>query len=314
MPPKVFVSHASEDKARFVLSFAEKLRQNGVDAWLDKWEMLPGDSLVDKIFEEGLKDAKAVVVVLSKTSVEKPWVREELNAAVVKRINSGSKLIPVVIDNCEVPEVLKPTLWERIEDLDSYQPNLDRILAAIFGVTDKPEIGSAPAYIQSFVTSIGGLNKIDSQVLKLACDHVIKSQSELIDPSDAYMLKGEFLVPETELVDSMEILDQQGYISILRTLGGGLSHFRVTTYGFDRYATTCIANYQEIIRNVVSAIVNKRLTDNIALEAEINQPRILIDHILDVLESNSHLKQSKSLGGMCHIYNVSPSLKRALNG
>ncbi len=53
MPPKVFVSHASEDKERFVTEFSTKLRENGVDAWLDKWEMLPGDSLVDKIFEEG---------------------------------------------------------------------------------------------------------------------------------------------------------------------------------------------------------------------------------------------------------------------
>lgn len=38
--------------------------------------MLPGDSLVDKIFEEGLKEAQAVIVVLSRISVEKPWVRE----------------------------------------------------------------------------------------------------------------------------------------------------------------------------------------------------------------------------------------------
>ena len=61
--------------------------------------MLPGDSLVDKIFGEGIKDAKAVIVVLSNFSVEKPWVREELNAAFVKRINNGSKLIPIVIDD-----------------------------------------------------------------------------------------------------------------------------------------------------------------------------------------------------------------------
>lgn len=36
MHPKVFVSHASEDKERFVTEFATKLRAKGVDAWLDK--------------------------------------------------------------------------------------------------------------------------------------------------------------------------------------------------------------------------------------------------------------------------------------
>jgi hypothetical protein len=60
MHPKVFLSHASEDKGRFVLDFARQLRENGVDVWLDQWEMKPGDSLVDKIFDEGLKDASAV--------------------------------------------------------------------------------------------------------------------------------------------------------------------------------------------------------------------------------------------------------------
>ena len=55
--PKVFISHASEDKDRFVLGLATKLRDSGVDAWLDKWEMLPGDSLVDKIFEADGEDA-----------------------------------------------------------------------------------------------------------------------------------------------------------------------------------------------------------------------------------------------------------------
>lgn len=113
--PKVFVSHASEDKARFVVDFASRLRENGVDAWLDKCEMKPGDNLVDKIFEEGLKEARAVVIVLSTTSVQKPWVREELNVSVVNRISRGTKLIPVLIDNCEVPECLRSTVWQRVK-------------------------------------------------------------------------------------------------------------------------------------------------------------------------------------------------------
>lgn len=61
--PKVFVSHATEDKDRFVFAFAEALRAEGVYAWLDVWEMQPGDSLVDKIFTEGIGEADAVIVV-----------------------------------------------------------------------------------------------------------------------------------------------------------------------------------------------------------------------------------------------------------
>jgi TIR domain len=114
MNPKVFVSHASEDKDRFVLGFARKLRESGIDAWLDKWEMLPGDSLVEKIFEEGLKEASAIIIVLSGNSVNKPWVKEELNASIMSKLNKGSKIIPVVLDDSDVPESLKSTLWEKI--------------------------------------------------------------------------------------------------------------------------------------------------------------------------------------------------------
>ncbi|HKU76580.1 MAG TPA: toll/interleukin-1 receptor domain-containing protein [Pyrinomonadaceae bacterium] len=109
--PKVFVSHAGEDKERFVLNFSARLRACGIDAWVDQWEMLPGDSIVDKIFEEGIKSAQAVIVILSRYSVNKKWVREELNVAFIKRINSGSKLIPIVIDECVVPKALESTVW-----------------------------------------------------------------------------------------------------------------------------------------------------------------------------------------------------------
>ena len=105
--PKVFISHASEDKGRFVLSFAQRLREKGVNAWVDAWEMLPGDSLVDKIFNEGLRPADAVVVVLSDASVTKPWVQKELNTAVVKNIEDRTRLIPVRLDDCQIPECLR---------------------------------------------------------------------------------------------------------------------------------------------------------------------------------------------------------------
>jgi hypothetical protein len=59
MAPKAFMSHAWEDKDRFV---------------------------VDRIFDEGIKRADIFIVVLSRLSVDKPWVREELNAGMVKKI------------------------------------------------------------------------------------------------------------------------------------------------------------------------------------------------------------------------------------
>jgi hypothetical protein len=137
----VFISHASEDKDRFVLEFARRLREQGIDAWVDIWEMLPGDSLVDKVFNEGIKNARAMIVVLSEFSVEKPWVREELNLGFINRLSGRCKVIPVVIDNCIVPEALRSTIWQKISNLDDYEREFNRILDAIYGRTNKPPLG-----------------------------------------------------------------------------------------------------------------------------------------------------------------------------
>ncbi len=51
---RAFLSHASEDKAGFVEPLARQLAEMGIAPWLDIWEIRPGDSLVKKLFTEGL--------------------------------------------------------------------------------------------------------------------------------------------------------------------------------------------------------------------------------------------------------------------
>src|SRR4029077_2702658 len=105
--------------------------------------------------------ASVVIVVISAISVEKPWVREELNAGVVKRINRGGRLIPVVLDGATVPEVLKNTVWVSIPDTESYDRAFDRIVAAIFEHRPKPPLGVPPTYAASGEASLPGLTVSD---------------------------------------------------------------------------------------------------------------------------------------------------------
>lgn len=312
MNPKVFVSHASEDKDRFVVDFATKLREVGIDAWLDRWEMLPGDSLVEKIFEEGLKEASAVIVVLSEYSVNKTWVKEELNTSVVNRINKGSKIIPVVIDNCEVPECLKATVWEQIPDIQSYKSSFERIVNSIFGQNDKPALGTQPTYVQEAISEIQGLTKTDNLVLKLSCDHELLNNNVIIDPASLFGPKGIHEIPKGELLDTLEVLDQGGYITLSRHLGPGPYRYRITLFGMNEYANAYIADYQNIVSSVGFAIVNSGLTDNKTISKELSQPLRLVSHILELLENKNYLKLAKSIGGPMQVFNISPTLKRSL--
>lgn len=311
MSPKVFVSHASEDKDRFVLDFAKQLRAHGIDAWLDKWEMLPGDSLVTKIFDEGIKDAQAVIVVLSKNSVSKPWVKYELDAACVKRINTGSKLIPVLIDDCEVPEALKSTLWESIADTASYQSSLERIIASIFGGSDKPALGKPPAYVSSFGVSVAGHNNVDSLVCKLACDFAIKTGSRQISIS-AFCKDGELIMPEHQLRDSIEFLGEHGTFELQHFLGGGMPSIALTDAGFELYAREHVSNYDAAFSSVVSAIVNNGCTSFSQIKKCLDLTPFLIEHCLRILAGGQKISVTWFIGGDCAISNVSPSLRRTL--
>ena len=147
MNPKAFISHASEDKKRFVINFSKSLVEKGVDVWLDKWEMKVGDSLVDKIFDEGIKNANVFVIILSKNSIDKSWVKEELNTGFINRIQKKCKIIPVIIDECEVPECLKSILWIKIKNLENFKIELDEIVNSIFNFTEKPKLGNSPEYV-----------------------------------------------------------------------------------------------------------------------------------------------------------------------
>lgn len=310
---KVFLSHATEDKQRFVLPFATALRARGVDVWVDRWEMLPGDSLVDKIFEEGLKSASAVIVVLSANSVQKRWVREELNAATIKRVTTGTKLIPVVIDDCDIPESLKTIVWERVADLSRIEETVERVVAAVHDVRNKPAMGSPPAYSSAIVHEIPGLNQTDGFVLKVSCEKAISVNDLFVQPSETFRSGTTTEIPEPLLTESLEILDQQGFIKLHRVLAPGPHTFQITTYGLDKYLRAYFPGYDKLIRDVAISLVNHDLTENQAIAKSINQPIVLVDHAFDLLEGNGHIRQSKLIGGVTHVYHVAPSLKRALS-
>lgn len=310
MNPKVFISHASEDKERFVMNFASKLRANGVDAWLDKWEMLPGDSLVDKIFEEGIKEADSFIIILSNNSVNKPWVREELNASFVKRIGKNSKIIPIVLDNCTVPECLQSTIWENINNHQNYEENFTRILNSILGVLDKPALGQAPSYATSKVNEIQGLYKIDTIIFAQACQSVLLKGEKTVNFSEIYNDLKVQEISDEDILESLEVLNSKGYIKATKVLDGSIPFFTISTFGFEQFARANIDNYEEKINDICVKLINHSLQNNSDVANMTKYPLALVNHVFDILESKGFIKMAKVMGGLYLITNVSPEFKR----
>jgi len=94
----IFISHASEDKDRFVRPLAGALREAGLTVWYDEWELEVGDSLVDRV-NDGLARSRFGVVILSPGFFRKNWPRTELQALATLEIRDGrTRLLPVWLD------------------------------------------------------------------------------------------------------------------------------------------------------------------------------------------------------------------------
>lgn len=313
--PKVFISHASEDKKRFATEFARRLREQcSVDAWFDLWEIKPGDSHVDKIFEEGMKEAQAVIIVLSQASVQKPWVRKELNTAVVNSINNGTRLIPVVIDNCEVPESLKSVRYEKIDDLTNYDQPLQRILAAIFNtdVCDKPPVGQLPARLSAPAPLISGLTQVDDLVMRVIAKVQVDEGAGLVRWErlrDEPTLQD---VPQQELLDSLDILEERRYIKIERTLKEP-SHVMLTDCGFQQFAQVHVNDYPDVVARIATLLLNENVCQSKELATRVNKPCTFVNFVLNRLVGEKYIEVSKPfLNGQLHVVKTHASLRRDL--
>ncbi len=106
-PTKVFISHSSKDK-KLVDRIVDDLRSKGISVWYDKFEIQAGDNIVEKI-NEGLKDSKYLVLILSPNALGSSWVNEESSFGILQQITLKSVfVIPVLIEDCNIPPLLQP--------------------------------------------------------------------------------------------------------------------------------------------------------------------------------------------------------------
>jgi hypothetical protein len=106
LPPKVFISYSHVDR-EFVSRLADDLMRRRVLVWWDEWEIGVGDSLIEKI-ERGITSSSYLAVVLSPSSVSSPWVRQELNAALIRQLRERRVFVlPLLVEDCDIPALLQ---------------------------------------------------------------------------------------------------------------------------------------------------------------------------------------------------------------
>src|ERR1043166_4618087 len=152
--PRVFFSHASEDKkvveavyAEFVVAHPEH------EPWVDIYEIVGGDSLLDKI-AGGMSESEKFFFSLSTAPVTKPWVKAELRRALMREIDGvePSYIVPVKIgDLSTIPAWLEDKLYIDLDKLTK-EEWLAQFDAAITGTPVGPPGSSGSSNIECRLT------------------------------------------------------------------------------------------------------------------------------------------------------------------
>jgi hypothetical protein len=89
-----FVSHASEDKKSVARPLARELGKYCLRVWLDECELVPGDSLRDKI-DQGIANSRLGLLILSPSFFAKHWPKAELDALFSRQMSGTRTIIPI---------------------------------------------------------------------------------------------------------------------------------------------------------------------------------------------------------------------------
>ena len=157
MTPTVFVSysHAGEDHSNWVLQLATRLRSNGVDIILDKWNLDLGHD-VGSFIEKGLSESHRILCICSTNYVNKAnngkggvgYEKKIMTAEIMADLNSNW-VIPIIRNNqrsATVPTFLAGSLYVDFEDDRLYESQYEQLLRSLLSepVSPIPPLGKNP--------------------------------------------------------------------------------------------------------------------------------------------------------------------------
>ncbi|MGH9903374.1 MAG: toll/interleukin-1 receptor domain-containing protein, partial [Pyrinomonadaceae bacterium] len=141
----VYISYAMPD-AEWCDGLGRRLGDEGVRVWFDKWELEPGDNLAAKL-DEARTESRVIIPVLSRSYFRGNTSRVEAELFIKQHADptSGLRLIPVLIDDFEIPPDYRNVIYIDFRDPEQFEGNVRRLLEQI----NKTEEESAPPVVKT---------------------------------------------------------------------------------------------------------------------------------------------------------------------
>ena len=134
----VFISYRNLHE-HFAESLAQRLGDEGIIPWFDKWDILAGDSVTGEI-EKGLQESAAFVPIITADYQEGTWATEELQSAIAKRVETDFRIVPVLLEDCERPELIRHLRYVDFtaQDPETFESKVGELIDGIYGLTVNP--------------------------------------------------------------------------------------------------------------------------------------------------------------------------------
>ena len=120
---KYFFSYSRHD-TELVKQLATDLKIRNMDVWLDQLD-IPIGAKWDTCIEHALNESVGIILVLSTSSVQSDNVMDEVSYA----INKGKHIIPILLDDCEVP--FRIARIQQINFHTDYNKGIEAIIATV---------------------------------------------------------------------------------------------------------------------------------------------------------------------------------------
>jgi len=98
----IFISYSHKDK-EVVSKLVSNMENAGLNLWIDKKEILPGDSILTKM-TEGIETSKLGILLLSNNSAEGNYSNYEREQYLNKKISKNADIFLIRIDNVDINE------------------------------------------------------------------------------------------------------------------------------------------------------------------------------------------------------------------
>src|SRR5215213_382078 len=145
----VFLSHASADKPA-VEHLARKLQEAGLEPFLDKWHLVPGERWIRGL-NEALVQSGTLAVFIGPRSGGGAWRTREVESALVRAAREDSfRIIPVILPGGDESAVEEVSGFLDLHTWVDFRPGLAdedafrRLLAGIRGEAPGPGGGGEP--------------------------------------------------------------------------------------------------------------------------------------------------------------------------